>query len=318
MTIIIIAVVTTCRLLIPPAAGASAPRVPAVRCEHRLLGHRPARPRARPMRRCRQSRSPTRSATTTPARRPSVPPAVVDARRRRCAAVARSARRSRRRQRQRESCASAAMRQRARATQRRQRQLPAGLASASIAVTHARREVLPEERRRLGHVDAARLASTLAQLGRARRGRLARVEVRADAPVERVRRRASTSSSGVRWLMARSRGASSSSPARGRSWPSPRRPSCRGCRRSAGATARDTSRRISVARCFRGRLAIARRTAAARSSAEQCALRVLGPACRRSDRRSIGSVAGVFSADAIQADVDGNAIEPGRERRLGP
>ena len=87
------------------------------------------------------------------------------------------------------------------------------------------------------------------------------------APSSRARlRRRRRARRVVRCVMARSPGSSSDWPARGRNSPSPRRPSCRGCRRSPGATARDRCAGSAWRAACREARAIARRTAAARSS----------------------------------------------------
>ena len=82
---------------------------------------------------------------------------------------------------------------------------------------------------------------------------------------------------------------SSNSAARETRSPSPRRPSCRRCRRFPGATSRDRSAGSSVARCFGGSCATAARTRTARSprSTRSAGDSVFVSTCSRS---SIGSV----------------------------
>ena len=81
------------------------------------------------------------------------------------------------------------------------------------------RRMLPEERRRLGHARPARVAQHGRRARRARAGRPRTREVRLRARASSVPSTASMSSSGVRCVMARSRGSSSDSPARGRNLP---------------------------------------------------------------------------------------------------
>ena len=118
--------------------------------------------------------------------------------------------------------------------------------------------------------------------------------------VERPARRRRSSSSEVRCVMVRSRGASSSWPARERSWPWSRRPSCRGCRRSAGATGRDTS----AGSAWRAASSAARRSPCGpRPRALRAAAPTARPrcACPRSGRStSIGSVAGVLALTRLR------------------
>ena len=95
---------------------------------------------------------------------------------------------------------------------------------------------------------------------------------------------ASISSSESRCVMVWFRESSSGSRARERSWPSPRRPNCRACRRSADATGRDRS----AGSASRAASSAARRspvrTATARSSRSMVVLRALDARRPRSGR----------------------------------
>ena len=145
---------------------------------------------------------------------------------------------------------------------------------------------------------------------------LARGEVRLARPAPAVPSMASMSSSGVRCVMAPFPGSSSNWQARGRSWPSPRRPSCPARRRSAGATCRDTSAGSTSRAASSAGSAIALRTATARSSR---IIACCAPSMRTSSKWSVDSIGSVdrrLRADAIEADVDGDPIEPRRQRRL--
>ena len=105
------------------------------------------------------------------------------------------------------------------------------------------------------------------------------------------------------------------SPARGRDSPSPPRPSCRGCRQSPRAAAHDisagsASRAASAAtagwpRVLRRR---ARRAGARHPGARR--------GRRRSSAGSSGSLLRRLEREPIEADVDRDAVEPGREARL--
>ena len=128
---------------------------------------------------------------------------------------------------------------------------PAGPSASRLrdGLVHARREMLPEERRRLGHstVGGRARAPRAAPLAVARHASQAsRCAARAGASVPSSE---STSSASLRCVIAAT---SSDWPARGRGSPSPRRPSCRGCRQSPRAAAHDkpaesTSRAASAA-----------------------------------------------------------------------
>ena len=162
---------------------------------------------------------------------------------------------------------------------------------------------------------AATSRTACAELCRCRRGTARtsdRCAARSAASVPSRRRRPVRRGAGG--VMARSRGSSSGWPARGRNWLSPRRPRCRGCRRSRDATARGRS----AGSASPAALAAAPRSRAGPRARSRGSRRVAGPRLASIDERSAssGSVSGVLGADAVQADVDRDPVQPGRKRRL--
>ena len=178
---------------------------------------------------------------------------------------------------------------------------------------HARGEMLPEERRRLRHLDVCGPRERLAQVIGASRGTR---RTRRGGPRAPARASPSTRSTNLASLRCVIAATSSSSPARGRGSPSPRRPSCQGCRQSPRAAAHDISAESASRAASAAAARMAARTSAARSSRRSAAS---GRSARRSSDRSARLerlALRRLERQPIEADVHRDAIEPGREARL--